>query len=72
MSFLSSSLSQLRSGYAQLSGPQGQPQSATDAIDKLADRLAKSESPEDRRTALLGVKGLSRDWKAVRWRCGAG
>ena len=44
--------------YAALSGPTGQPQSASDAIDKLADRLANSENPEDRRTALLGVKGL--------------
>ena len=58
-----------KAGYAALSGPVGQTQSATDAIDKLADRLANGETVEDRRTALLGIKGLSRDWKGVRSYC---
>jgi hypothetical protein len=39
--------------------------SAADTIDKLCDRLGNSTLVEDRRAALLGLKGLSRDWKAV-------
>ncbi|GAA94997.1 uncharacterized protein L969DRAFT_91217 [Mixia osmundae IAM 14324] len=50
--------------YTGLRGPAGQPQSAETTIDKLCDRLANSTVPEDRRAALLGLKGLSRDWKA--------
>jgi hypothetical protein len=50
---------------AALAAP-GQPQTAVDTIDKLNDRLANGESMEDRKAALLGIKGLSRDWKAVR------
>ncbi|GAA6035143.1 hypothetical protein JCM8097_006386 [Rhodosporidiobolus ruineniae] len=40
------------------------PQSATATIDKLCDRLLNADNIEDRRAALLGLKGLSRDWKA--------
>ncbi|KAK4055135.1 Vesicle-mediated ER to Golgi transport protein [Microbotryomycetes sp. JL201] len=40
-----------------------QPQSATDTIDKLCDRLLNGTQLDDRRAALLGLKGLSRDWK---------
>ncbi|ORY56205.1 p115 like vesicle tethering protein [Leucosporidium creatinivorum] len=40
-----------------------QPQSPADTIDKLCDRLLNGSQLEDRRAALLGLKGLSRDWK---------
>ncbi|GAA5978532.1 hypothetical protein JCM11641_007976 [Rhodosporidiobolus odoratus] len=40
------------------------PQSATATIDRLCDRLLNGTQLEDRRAALLGIKGLSRDWKA--------
>jgi hypothetical protein len=69
MSFFSSFANnigkQAATGYNQLRGPNGAPQSATDTIDKLCDRLANGTLVEDRRAALLGLKGLSRDWKAV-------
>lgn len=54
-----------RSGYASLVGPTGLPQSASDTIDRLCDRLANTPNVEDKRAALLGLKGLSRDWKGV-------
>jgi hypothetical protein len=41
------------------------PQSAASTIDKLCDRLLNQDSLEERRAALLGLKGLSRDWKSV-------
>lgn len=55
--------------YNQLRGPTGAPQSATETIDKLCDRLANGTLVEDRRAALLGLKGLSRDWKGVSQPC---
>lgn len=54
----------LARGYATLSST-GAPQSAVDTIDKLCDRLLNDTNLEDRRAALLGLKGLSRDWKTV-------
>lgn len=54
----------LAKGYSALSKA-GQPQSELDIIDKLCDRLLNGTQLEDRRAALLGLKGLSRDWKAV-------
>ncbi|GAA5899956.1 hypothetical protein JCM6882_007011 [Rhodosporidiobolus microsporus] len=42
----------------------GTPQSSTATIDKLCDRLLNGQQLEDRRAALLGLKGLSRDWKS--------
>jgi hypothetical protein len=39
--------------------------SASDTIDKLCERLNSATLIEDRRAALLALKGLSRDWKAV-------
>ncbi|KAI0629475.1 p115 like vesicle tethering protein [Trametes polyzona] len=47
-----------------LRGPTGQPQSATDTIARLADRLSPSTLLADRRAAVLALKGLARDWKA--------
>lgn len=58
--------SRLSSAYNSLRGDLGAPQTATDTIEKLVDRIQTSPAVEDRRTAVLGLKGLSRDWKAVR------
>ena len=41
------------------------PQSGSDTIEKLCERLLNGASIEERKAALLGLKGLSRDWKAV-------
>lgn len=69
MSFLSSIASSVSktatSSYKQLQGPTGVKQSASETIDKLVDRLANGTHVEDRRAALLGLKGLSRDWRGV-------
>ena len=69
MSFLSSLASTVgksaATSYKQLQGPTGVRQSASDTIDKLCDRLANGTLAEDRRAALLGLKGMSRDWKGV-------
>lgn len=51
------------STYNALRGPQGAPQSATDAIGKLSDRLSQSTLLSDRRASVLSLKGLVRDWK---------
>ena len=59
--------SRLTSAYNQLRGDLGAaPQTATDTIDKLVEKIQTSPDVEDRRTAVLGLKGLSRDWKEVR------
>jgi hypothetical protein len=55
----------LSSAYNQLRGDLGAPQTATDTIQKLVERIQTSPEVEDRRTAVLGLKGLSRDWKEV-------
>lgn len=39
------------------------PQTASDTIIKLVDKIQTSPLVDDRRTAVLGLKGLSRDWK---------
>ncbi|SPO30867.1 related to transport protein USO1 [Ustilago trichophora] len=55
----------LRQQYSQLSKPGGGNQSAINTIQTLADRLLKADenqlSIEDRRAAVLALKGLSRD-----------
>jgi hypothetical protein len=58
MDFLTKGLEALRGEYSQ-------PQTADETIDKLCDRLASATLLEDRRAALLGLKGLSREYKAV-------
>ncbi|KAF9235255.1 hypothetical protein BU15DRAFT_65006 [Melanogaster broomeanus] len=50
--------------YIALRGPTGAPQSATDTIAKLSDRLSPSTLLADRRAAVLSLKGLTRDCKA--------
>ncbi|KAH9824431.1 p115 like vesicle tethering protein [Melampsora americana] len=64
MSFLSSIQGTVLQGYAALQGAQGQPQSATETLSKLVDRLQNSVQHEDRRSSLLGIKGMARDWKS--------
>jgi hypothetical protein len=61
--------SRLTSAYTQLRGDMGAPQTATETIEKLVDRIQTSPGVEDRRTAVLGLKGLSRDWKEVSLAC---
>ncbi|WWC94540.1 hypothetical protein V866_001386 [Kwoniella sp. B9012] len=61
--FTSMFSSRLSSAYNQLRGDLGAPQTATETIDKLVERINTSAAVEDRRTAVLGLKGLSRDWK---------
>lgn len=53
----------LSSAYNSLRGDLGAPQTAGDTIGKLVERIQTSAAVEDRRTAVLGLKGLSRDWK---------
>ncbi|KAK4685985.1 intracellular protein transport protein USO1, partial [Tremellales sp. Uapishka_1] len=55
--------SRLTSAYTALRGELGAPQTATDTIEKLVERINTSAAVEDRRSAVLGLKGLSRDWK---------
>ncbi|SCZ90568.1 BZ3500_MvSof-1268-A1-R1_Chr1-3g02071 [Microbotryum saponariae] len=55
--------STLARGYGALSAGATQ-QSPQETIDKLCDRLLNGTHLEDRRAALLGLKGLSRDWKS--------
>jgi hypothetical protein len=51
--------------YVALRGPTGIPQTATDTIARLSDRLSPATLLADRRAAVLSLKGLSRDWKAA-------
>ncbi|KAJ3098419.1 Vesicle-mediated ER to Golgi transport protein [Phlyctochytrium planicorne] len=50
-------------GFEALKGEKGQTQNAQDTIDKLTDRVANATLLEDRRAAVLGLKGLARDWR---------
>ncbi|OCF39785.1 hypothetical protein I317_06394 [Kwoniella heveanensis CBS 569] len=62
--FTSMFSTRLTSAYNQIRGDLAvAPQTATDTIEKLVDRIQTSAAVEDRRTAVLGLKGLSRDWK---------
>ncbi|KAK7057792.1 p115 like vesicle tethering protein [Favolaschia claudopus] len=49
--------------YVALRGPTGAPQTATDTISRLADRLSPATLLADRRAAVQSLKGLARDWK---------
>lgn len=64
--------SRLTSAYTALQGARGAPQTPTETIDKLVDRIQTAELVEDRRTAVLGLKGCTREYKEVRemWREG--
>ncbi|KAI7897457.1 p115 like vesicle tethering protein [Cokeromyces recurvatus] len=52
----------LTRGYTALRGDRGQPQSADETIEKLADCLETATLLEDRRAGVLSLKGLVRDW----------
>ncbi|KAJ3575282.1 hypothetical protein NP233_g1210 [Leucocoprinus birnbaumii] len=47
--------------YVALRGPQGQPQTASETIGRLSDRLSPATLLADRRAAVLALKGLARD-----------
>ncbi|KAJ6534017.1 p115 like vesicle tethering protein [Mycena vulgaris] len=49
--------------YVALRGPTGAPQTATDTIARLSDRLSPATLLADRRAAVQSLKGLARDWK---------
>jgi hypothetical protein len=55
----------LSRGYKGLLGEKGQPQSVEDTVVKLVDRATNSTLLEDRRAAILGLKGLSREYRKV-------
>lgn len=50
--------------YNALRGPAGAPQTPSETIRKLADRLSQETLLTDRRAAVLSLKGLSKDCKA--------
>lgn len=54
----------LTNTYNALRTPQGGPQSPSETISRLADRLSPSTLLADRRASVLALKGLARDWKA--------
>ncbi|SAM08529.1 hypothetical protein [Absidia glauca] len=49
-------------GYSALRGERGQPQSADETIERLADCLETATLLEDRRAGVLSLKGLVKDW----------
>ena len=49
--------------YIALRGPTGAPQSPSETIARLSDRLSPATLLADRRAAVLSLKGLSRDHK---------
>lgn len=51
-------------GYNALKGEYTQPQSPSDTISKLCDRLESATLIEDRRAAVLSLKGLARQYKS--------
>lgn len=51
-------------GYNALKGEYTQPQSPTDTIARLCDRLESATLLEDRRAAVLSLKGLARQYKS--------
>jgi hypothetical protein len=57
--------SRLTSAYTALRGDLGHPQSPTETIDKLVDRIQTSPNVDDRRTAVLGLKGCIREYREL-------
>ncbi|GHJ85164.1 hypothetical protein NliqN6_1566 [Naganishia liquefaciens] len=57
--------SRLTSAYTALRGDLGAPQSPQETIDKLVDRIQTSPNVDDRRTAVLGLKGCIREYRAL-------
>jgi hypothetical protein len=52
-------------GYNAFLSDKGQPQSADETIEKLADCVQHATLLEDRRAGVLSLKGLARDWTEV-------
>ncbi|KAI9366912.1 p115 like vesicle tethering protein [Zopfochytrium polystomum] len=48
--------------FGALRGEKGQPQTGPETIDKLVDRALHATLLEDRRAAIVTLKGLARDW----------
>lgn len=42
-------------------------QKGEETIEKLVDQVQNCSLLEDRRAAILGLRGLARDWKLVRY-----
>ncbi|KAJ9117534.1 hypothetical protein QFC22_004384 [Naganishia vaughanmartiniae] len=57
--------SRLTSAYTALRGDLGAPQNPTETIDKLVERIQTSPNVDDRRTAVLGLKGCIREYKQL-------
>ncbi|TFY76053.1 hypothetical protein EWM64_g7961 [Hericium alpestre] len=55
--------------YVALRGPTGAPQSAQETIPRLADRLAPTTLLADRRAAVLSLKAIARQHKALVGEC---
>lgn len=55
----------LTRGYIAIRGEKGQSQSVDETVQKLADCLETATLLEDRRAAVLGLKGLVRDYPEV-------
>ena len=55
----------LTRGYIAIRGDKGQPQAVDETIEKLADCLETATLLEDRRAAVLSLKGLVRDYPEV-------
>ena len=49
--------------YTALKGDKGVPQTGEETIDKLCSQVINCTLVQDRRAAILGLKGLARDWK---------
>lgn len=49
--------------YSALKG--GPTQTGEDTIEKLLSQIANCTLLPDRRAAVMGIKGMSRDWKLV-------
>ncbi|KAJ9098126.1 hypothetical protein QFC21_004455 [Naganishia friedmannii] len=57
--------SRLTSAYTALRGDLGAPQNPTETIDKLVERIQTSPNVDDRRTAVLGLKGCIREYRQL-------
>ncbi|KAI8819235.1 p115 like vesicle tethering protein [Fimicolochytrium jonesii] len=51
------------SGYSALRGDKGVEQTGAETVHKLCDRVQNSTLLEDRRAAVMGLKGLAKDWR---------
>jgi len=52
-------------GYKKLKGDKGDTQTGAETVAKLIDRVEHATLLEDRRAAVLGLKGLAKEYKVV-------